>query len=96
MQERLQKVLARAGLGSRRQIEDWIREGRVEVDGRPARLGLKVTGRERISVDGKRVRLKTGEQAAAQTIVYHKPVGEVCSRDDPQGRTTVFSASASP
>jgi len=96
MQERLQKVLARAGLGSRRQIEDWIREGRVQVDGQPARLGLKVTGHERISVDGRKIKLKTGEQAAAQTIVYHKPVGEVCSRDDPQGRSTVFSALPKP
>lgn len=92
MQERLQKVLARAGLGSRRQIEDWIRDGRVQVNGKPARLGQKVSGRERIAVDGKKVNLKSGEQVVAATILYHKPAGEICSRDDPDGRPSVFSA----
>jgi 23S rRNA pseudouridine2605 synthase len=92
MEERLQKVLARAGLGSRRRIEDWIRDGRIQVNGKPARLGQKVSGRERISVDGKKVQLNTGEQVAAATILYHKPAGEICSRDDPDGRPNVFSA----
>jgi len=92
MQERLQKVLARAGLGSRRQIEDWIRDGRVQVNGQPARLGQKVSGRERIAVDGKKIHLKSGEQVVAATILYHKPAGEICSRDDPDGRPSVFSA----
>lgn len=92
MEERLQKVLARAGLGSRRQIEDWIRDGRVEVNGKQAELGLKVTGRERIVVDGKKVHLKTGRPTAPEALLYHKPAGEICSRDDPEGRTTVYSA----
>jgi 23S rRNA pseudouridine2605 synthase len=92
MQERLQKILARAGLGSRRQIEDWIRDGRVQVNGKPARLGQKVSGRERIAVDGKKVNLKSGEQVVAATILYHKPAGEICSRDDPDRRPSVFSA----
>ena len=92
MQERLQKVLARAGLGSRRQIEDWIRDGRVQVNGQPARLGQKVSGRERIAVDGKKIHLKSGEQVVAATILYHEPAGEICSRDDPDGRPSVFSA----
>jgi len=92
MQERLQKVLARAGLGSRRQIEDWIRDGRIQVNGKPAQLGQKISGRERIAVDGKKVQIKTGEQAAAATILYHKPAGEICSRDDPDRRPNVFSA----
>jgi 23S rRNA pseudouridine2605 synthase len=96
MQERLQKVLARAGLGSRRQIEDWIRDGRVQVDGKLARLGQKVSGRERISVDGKKVQLDTGDRANATTIAYHKPAGEICSRDDRDGRPTVFSALPKP
>jgi len=91
MEERLQKVLARAGLASRRQIEDWIRDGRIQVNGKPARLGQKVSGRERIAIDGKKVQLKTGEQVAAVTILYHKPAGEICSRDDPDGRPSVFS-----
>lgn len=96
MQERLQKVLARAGLGSRRQLEDWIRDGRVEVDGKRAELGQKVSGHERIVVDGKRVRIEAEEQTAAEVLVYHKPVGEVCSREDPEGRPTVFAALPKP
>jgi 23S rRNA pseudouridine2605 synthase len=92
MQERLQKVLAQAGLGSRRQIEQWIEAGRVKVDGKPAQLGQKVAGRERISVDGKPVRLRPPGSAPPEVLVYHKPVGEVCSRDDPEGRATVFAA----
>jgi 23S rRNA pseudouridine2605 synthase len=92
MQERLQKVLAQAGLGSRRQIEQWISAGRVTVDGKPAELGQKVSGRERISVDGKPVRIAAANKSAPEVLVYHKPVGEVCSRDDPEGRPTVFEA----
>lgn len=92
MQERLQKVLAQAGLGSRRQIEQWISAGRVMVDGKPAELGQKVSGRERISVDGKPVRIAPAHASAPELLAYHKPVGEVCSRADPEGRPTVFEA----
>jgi len=92
MQERLQKVLARAGLGSRRQIEEWIRQGRVQVDGTTAELGHKVSGQEQIVVDGKRVNIKPAGKAVVEVIAYHKPVGEVCSRDDPQGRQTAFQS----
>ncbi len=92
MQERLQKVLAQAGLGSRRQIEQWISAGRVTVDGKPAELGQKVTGRERIKVDGRPVRITAANKSAPEVLVYHKPPGEVCSRDDPEGRPTVFEA----
>lgn len=96
MQERLQKILARAGLGSRRKLEDWIRDGRVEVDGKRAELGQKISGHERIFVDGKRVHLEAPEQVANEVIIYHKPVGEICSRDDPQGRKSVFDALPKP
>ncbi|HED19786.1 MAG TPA: pseudouridine synthase [Gammaproteobacteria bacterium] len=96
MEERLQKVLARAGLGSRRQIEDWIRDGRVEVNGKPAELGLKVTGHERIVVDGKKVHLKVNQPTAPEILLYHKPAGEICSRNDPEGRTTVFTGLPKP
>lgn len=96
MQERLQKVLARTGLGSRRHMEQLIRAGRVEVDGKPAQLGQKVSGRERIFIDGKKVHIKSGEQKTAEILLYHKPVGEVCSRNDPEGRKTVFSSLPKP
>jgi 23S rRNA pseudouridine2605 synthase len=95
MEERLQKFLARCGCGSRRQMEELIRAGRVQVDGAIAALGRKITGREQILVDGKRVR-PPREAAAAEVIVYHKPVGEICSRHDPQGRPTVFAALPKP
>jgi 23S rRNA pseudouridine2605 synthase len=92
MQDRIQKVLAQAGLGSRRQIEAWVSAGRVTVDGKPAVLGQKVSGRERIRVDGRPVRVREVHREAPEVLVYHKPSGEVCSRDDPEGRPTVFAS----
>jgi len=86
--EKLQKVLARAGLGSRREMERWIQDGRVVVDGKAATLGDRVDGRAKITVDGKPLNIPLGEQT--RCILYHKPTGEVCSRKDPQGRHTVF------
>jgi len=91
MQERLQKVLARAGFGSRRHLEDLIREGRIQVNGKIAELGCKISGEERIVVDGKAVQLTATQSAVPKVLMYHKPVGEICSRDDPEGRKTVFS-----
>ncbi len=91
MAERLQKWLAGRGLGSRREIERWITEGRITVDGELAELGLKVDGTERIQVDGKPVRMPKHEQQA-RTLIYHKPPGEICTRSDPQGRRTVFQS----
>lgn len=87
--EKLQKVLARAGIASRRQIERFIEEGRITVDGKPATLGLRVTSTSRIALDGRPVRLLE-EKPKARVLVYHKPAGEVCTRSDPQGRPTVF------
>lgn len=87
MSEKLQKVLAARGLGSRREIERWIADGRVTVDNRTAQLGDRVTGEERIRVDGK---LVSGKAQAHQYLLYNKPEGEICSRDDPEGRPTVF------
>lgn len=88
MSERIQKVLANAGCGSRRQIEAWIEAGRIKVDGRLARTGQPLEGGERITIDGKPVRLS--RSGAVKTIVYNKPAGEICTRDDPEGRATVF------
>ena len=90
MSERLQKWLAGQGLGSRRQMESWIVDGRITVDGQPAVLGQKVSGRERIKVDGRLLRVSPNRAPRPKTILYHKPAGEICTRSDPQGRPTVF------
>lgn len=89
--EKLQKVLARAGLGSRREIEGWIQAGRVRVDGGVAGLGDRVTGTEHITVDGRRVPREQLAGLRRKVLLYHKPVGEVTSRQDPEGRPTVFT-----
>ncbi len=86
--EKLQKVLARAGLGSRREMERWIEAGRVQIDGRQAKLGDRVSGEAAISVDGRAV--SVGEVDKTRVLLYHKPRGEVSSRKDPEGRKTVF------
>lgn len=86
--EKLQKVLARAGFGSRREMERWIQERRVTVDAQVATLGDRVDGQAKITVDGKPLKLAPADET--RCILYHKPVAEVCSRNDPQGRRTVF------
>jgi len=91
--ERLQKVLAAAGLGSRREIEAWISEGRITINGRPAKLGDRIRGVDRISVDGKPVKaLERASETRRRVILYHKPEGELTTRKDPEGRPTVFEA----
>jgi 23S rRNA pseudouridine2605 synthase len=90
--ERLQKWLASRGLGSRREIEKWIVDGRVIVDGQIATLGQKVSGDELIKVDGKPIRVTRSVTDKPRILMYHKPVGEICTRSDPQGRATVFEA----
>ncbi len=87
--EKLQKVLARAGIGSRRAMERWIQEGRVTVDGRTAKLGDRVAPQQRIRVDG-RVLPPTAFRSHRRVIAYHKPEGELCTRSDPAGRPTIF------
>ncbi len=88
--ERLQKVLANAGLGSRREIEGWIAAGRVRVNGKPAVLGDRVGPDDRIQIGRRVVRLKPAAEVPRRVIAYHKPEGEVVTRSDPEGRPTVF------
>jgi len=89
--DRIQKVLAAAGHGSRRKIETWIREGRLTIDGRVAELGDHIDGSEKISFDGRPIFVR--ETAPTHRhIIYNKPGDEITSRDDPDGRKTVFDS----
>lgn len=88
--EKLQKVLARIGLGSRREIESWIGAGRISVNGQIASLGCRVDSLDQILVDGRPVKRDIANEEARRVMLYNKPEGEVCTRDDPEGRPTVF------
>ena len=90
MNEKLQKILAHAGLGSRRELETWIEAGRVSVNGRRAKLGDRADSADKIAVDGKLVVLSGQRKEPIQGLIYHKPEGQICTRKDPQGRPTVF------
>ncbi|MBC2659770.1 pseudouridine synthase [Pseudomonas sp. MSSRFD41] len=88
--EKLQKVLARIGVGSRRDVEAWISQGRIKVNGVEATLGLRVDLHDAISIDGKVVKREEAAESVRRVIMYNKPDGEICTRDDPEGRPTVF------
>lgn len=96
MTVRLQKLLAAAGIGSRRQVEDWIRAGRVTVAGRLAKLGDRAGAGDDVRLDGRRLELAARDSATPQVLLYHKPQGEVTTRRDPQGRPTVFDGLPAP
>ena len=87
--EKLQKILAKAGLGSRRELENWIDAGRVAVNGAIAKLGDRASASDKISVDGKPLK-NDFRQAETRLLLYHKPAGEICSRHDTENRSTVF------
>ena len=90
MSEKLQKILATSGLGSRRELEKWIIDGRVSVNGSNATLGDRAEATDRIMVDGRVV--KTNQADTPRVLMYSKPEGEVSTTSDPDGRPTVFDA----
>lgn len=87
--ERISKALAMSGVGSRRDCDGMIKNGIVTVNGKPAVLGQQITAKDRIEVQGKPIRIKWQDRLA-RIIIYHKPEGEIVSRRDPEGRTTVY------
>ena len=87
--ERLQKVLAASGVGSRREMEEWINNGWVQVNGRVAVLGEKITPEDQVTVKGSAIKLKWADRLP-RIILYYKQEGEIVSRDDPQGRVSIF------
>jgi 23S rRNA pseudouridine2605 synthase len=89
MSEKLQKVLARAALGSRREVERWIEQGRVSVDNKPATLGERIEAHQVVRLDGRIVPLHRGG-GRHRVLAYHKPEGEICTRRDSAGRPTIF------
>lgn len=89
MTEKLQKVLANHGIGSRREMERWIEQGRVSVDGAIATLGDRVDATAQIRVDGHAI-TRAAETPVCRVLMYNKPEGELCTRADPEGRSTVF------
>ncbi|MDB1123666.1 23S rRNA pseudouridine(2605) synthase RluB [Vibrio algarum] len=91
MSEKLQKILARAGHGSRRELETLIKSGRVSVNGQVAKLGERLEDENAvIRMDGHIVSIKDNDEAVCRVLAYYKPEGELCTRHDPEGRRTVF------
>lgn len=88
--ERIQKLLARAGVGSRREIEGWMETGRLIVNGEPAAPGQKATVEDRFELDGKRLDVSGAAEVVRRVLIYNKPEGELTTRKDPEGRPTVF------
>ena len=91
MKERIQKILANEGIVSRRQAEKLIREGRIKVNGQEAFLGMSISRRDLIEIDGKVVEISEGTNPL-RVLMYNKKVGEISSTKDPEGRPSVFLA----
>jgi 23S rRNA pseudouridine2605 synthase len=90
MSEKLQKVLARVGLGSRRYMEEVIAAGRVSINGRVAQVGERIEPTDELRIDGRKVQFQIEDEIRRRVIIYYKPEGEICSRNDPESRPTVF------
>ena len=91
MKERIQKILANEGIVSRRQAENLIREGRIKINGQEAILGMSISRRDSIEIDGKAVEISEGTNPL-RVLMYNKKVGEISSTKDPEGRPSVFLA----
>ncbi len=89
--QRIQKILAQKGVGSRREIERLIAQGRIQVNGKVAELGQKISARDLIKMDGRLVDIKSAARAQPRLLMYHKPEGEIVSRADPENRPSVFT-----
>jgi len=90
MAERIQKILARAGYGSRREIERWVAAGDIIVNGVVAKAGQAIDESDKVVLRGQVLKLASKLKTKPQVLLYHKKVGEICSRHDPEGRTSVF------
>lgn len=88
--EKLQKVLAAAGWGSRRELEREIAAGQIKVNGRAATLGQRVGPGDKIQFQGRTLTVPEASRTAPRVLLYNKPEGEICSRNDPEGRPTVY------
>lgn len=89
--ERIQKVLARGGVGSRREIERWIEEGRLKINGKPVNLGDRLKNGDYLQINDRVVHWEKFVEQPTRVLLYHKPVGEVVTRRDPEGRPVVFA-----
>ena len=90
-EERVHKALSRLGFGSRREIERWIEQGRIRINGKQAQAGDQVKPGDRVEVNGKRIVIRETPENRARVILYNKPEGEICTRHDEQDRPTVFA-----
>lgn len=90
MSEKLQKVLARVGIGSRRYMEEVIAAGRVSVNGKIAKVGDRVEAGDELRIDGRKINYQVEDEIRRRVLIYYKPEGEICSRTDPENRPTVF------
>ncbi|MBA3660365.1 MAG: pseudouridine synthase [Gammaproteobacteria bacterium] len=90
MSEKIQKILAHAGVGSRRQVEAWIGEGRITINGKVAVIGDRMSYHDSVFMDGREVKLSKSHQQKTRVLLYNKPEGELCTRHDPERRPTIF------
>jgi len=89
--ERIQKVLAQLGLGSRRQVEEWIKDRKIKVNGQTAQLGDRLRATDRLILNGRAIDISKRINVPTRILIYNKPAGEIVSRRDPEGRPVIFT-----